>query len=479
MRLKPSLLFTLVLIFTNLHAAAQVSSYTFPATLPASNFYQVSSGAQPLFVYDNSVASFTSFDLNGPATITVKAHQDIKWVDIRPQNLHIKYTFEDSTIKIWLEKPCKISVELNGKLENPLFVFANAPRPASKSGSDKPNIIFSAGKEYNIDQQVLKSGDHVLLEGGAVVHGAFKAENSSDITIEGNGILDGSGNNDHKGKYWKGIDLRHCKHINIRDIVMSNGTSWELVNQNCDSVQISNVKILSHGDSDDGVDIVLSRNVVIDNCFIRTKDDCIAIKAFEKGDSTSIMENILVKNCTIWNGPWGNGFEIGFELVAPEVRNITVKDCDIIHIEKGTAMSIHNGDKSDVHDITFDNIRVEDARGKLFDFAIFLSKYSVDGPKTEAEVQARYLHGVWDNVLTIAPEAWAYHAAYRGQVHDVRISNIYLKEGIHPFSIINGFDKQHPVKNVSMRNINVYGKPLTSLDQLKLFSANAEGITIR
>ncbi|HAQ17645.1 MAG TPA: hypothetical protein DCR40_00225 [Prolixibacteraceae bacterium] len=80
-----------------------------------------------------------------------------------------------------------------------------------------------------------------------------------------------------------------------------------------------------------------------------------------------------------WNSIWGNAVEIGFELNSDEVKNIRFGNMDIIHVEDGATISIHNAGQAHVSGVTFENIRVEDSRQKLFDLAIFSSQYSPDG----------------------------------------------------------------------------------------------------
>jgi polygalacturonase len=72
---------------------------------------------------------------------------------------------------------------------------------------------------------------------------------------------------------------------------------------------------------------------LIDNCFIRTKDDCIAIKAgvnyFTDFESGGNVKNVTVQNSVFWNGTWGNGLEIGFETRAGTMENIVFRNLDM------------------------------------------------------------------------------------------------------------------------------------------------------
>jgi len=244
----------------------------------------------------------------------------VKWVDVRPHSSAIEPTWgSDGTIELRISKPCKLSIELNGRITMPLYIFANPPETDKPLKTDKNVIFLDGGKVHNIDLLNITSNQMVYIEGGAVVRGAVRAVHARNIKIRGRGIMDGTSN-------------------------------------------------ISH-----------------DRCFIRTKDDCIAIKANFEYPPEEIVENIKVTDCVFWNALWGNALEIGFELRAQEVKNIEFSNCDVIHVEAGAVISIHNADQSVVHDVLFNNIRIEDARHKLFDMVILLSQYSVDGPGTDVE----------------------------------------------------------------------------------------------
>jgi hypothetical protein len=148
-----------------------------------------------------------------------------------------------------------------------------------------------------------------------------------------------------------------------------------------------------------------------------------------------------------WNALCGNAFEIGFELNLSELKNITFVDNDIIHVEAGATISIHNAGTASVSNIVFDNIRIEDSRQKLFDFAKFRSQYSEDGTRDTALKNQLYLHSVWDGVLIVPANKKAEHAKYRGNIKNVLLKNIQIIDGGLPFSIFYGYDDEHKVSD--------------------------------
>jgi hypothetical protein len=245
------------------------------------------------------------------------------------------------------------------------------------------------------------------------------------------------------------------------------------------NVHINNIKVVSDQPSDDGIDVVRSTNVLIENSFIRTKDDCVVIKAHMDYPKSEPVDGVLVQNCTLWNALWGNGLEIGFELNAAEIKNIVFRNIDIIHIEAGAAISIHNAGSGHVKNVTFENIRIEDARQKLFDFAIFRSEYSEDGTRDPEERRRLYLNGAWDGVLKVPASERSAHAPYRGNISDVVLKNISITDGLFPYSVFYGYDGEHNVKNITIDNLTVHGTKITKLPGARLYLEQAENVSFK
>ncbi|NJO68016.1 MAG: hypothetical protein HC830_00935 [Bacteroidetes bacterium] len=333
-------------------------------------------------MYDTPIASYAVFDFTGNATVEVNTMYDVRWVDIRPLKsaLMPEYTGNNS-FKFTMSKPENISLELNGRIrQQPLFIFSSAPEEVTPLKTDDV-IWFEGGKLYKDVKLELKDNQIVYIEGGAVVQGYIFAEGKKNIKILGRGILDGSFNKTTKGNKNRFIHFENCENIDISDVILHNGTTWQVALFHCNKAEIKGLRILSESASDDGLDIFRCTNVVVDGVFAHTKDDCIAIKSGGDYPADHPTDNILVKNCVFWNSIWGNAVEIGFELYSNEVKNIRFENIDIIHVEDGAAMSIHNAGQAHVHHVVFENIRVEDCRQKLFDVAIFFSQW---GPMESA-----------------------------------------------------------------------------------------------
>jgi polygalacturonase len=386
---------------------------------------------QKVFVYNTRPAAFASFSFSGKVDVQVIFGGQIFTHDIRPKSKNIAGTVYRNEVRFTLTNPANLSVEINKNLKRPLFIFAN---PVEKNVPHKnaPGVLFfEAGKIHDTGLVNVQSNQTVYIEGGAIVRGSFIAR-GKNIKIIGRGILDNS-------RYDRGearpIEIYESENVLLEGFIITESKHWTCGSYASKNVTYRNIKIVSDNDWDDGIDIVGSQKIVVDNCFIRTKDDCIAIKAgvgyFTKFNNSFDVDDVVVKNSVLWNGVWGNGIEIGFETRTDTIKNVTFINCDLIHVEgpEGT-FTIHNGDRAYVKNIRYENIRVEDSRGYLIDFKILDSRYTKDKKK--------------------------------GFVDQVYFKDIYVEGEVFPTSLIMGFNEEHKINNVTIDNFFIHNKKVLS-----------------
>ncbi|MBW3544657.1 MAG: hypothetical protein KY428_03500 [Bacteroidetes bacterium] len=474
------LVFLLLLLSTVL-AHAQVVSWKGPESMVSTRYYEVKVNGQSIPVYDTPIASYAVFDFTGQVKVEVNTMFDVRWVDIRPLISKVKPAYTGNhSFTFNLDKPQNLSLELNGRIrQQPLFIFSNAPETNKPSRKDKNVIWFEGGKVHPNVQLELKDNQTVYIEGGAVVQGFIFAEGKKNIRIMGRGILDGSFNRETAGNNNRFLSFRDSENISINDVILHNGTTWQIATYHCNGVNIKGVRIVSESGGDDGMDIFRCTNVVVDGVFAHTKDDCIAIKSGGKYPADHPTDNILVKNCIFWNSIWGNAVEIGFELYSNEVKNIRFENIDIIHVEDGAALSIHNAGQAHVHHVVFENIRIEDARQKLFDVAIFFSQWGPDGIRDEAFIKQNYMHGAWDGVQHIPEGKEDYHRQFRGKISNIVFKDIQVVDGALPFSVFHGFDADKNVTDVVIENLSWLGRKLTDLESAKIRTQHTKNLVVK
>ena len=461
-------------------AAQQLVTYPAPDSARRAADFSVSVNGKAVFVYDNAVSAMTNFSFEGSVLVEITSTHDLRWVDIRPKNAAIPVTITPTRITFRLIKPGQFSIERNGEHTRPLYVFASplekdVPRP------DAPNVrYFAPGKIYDVGTLTLKSNATIYIAGGAIVRGNIIATDARNISIRGRGMLDASQLD--KGRL---VRLWRCQKVDVEGITIVNSPGWTLVLLDCDDVTIRNHQQVCWRNGSDGIDLVGTSRVRIRDCFLRNNDDNIVVKSFSIDPNTYYSQpgkgrdvtDIVVERCVIWNMPWGNALEIGFELRCNTVNTITFRDCDLIHVDRGAALSIHNSDEATVENITYDNIRVEDAPHKLIDLAVFWSQYSTDRPTDSAERTRQYMQGAWDGVLRMPPGQEAAHAGSRGRIRNITFRNIAVTDGQFPYSILYGYDAGHRVENVRFEGLKSHGKPIRSAQAGHFSVENATGVS--
>ncbi len=473
----------ILIIFTvyfSIVNAEDFKTYNYSKEAPKSEIFKVFINGHESFVYQNPIGSIAIFELYGPVEVVIECSYPVKHAIARPLSAGVETTWNGSTIKMKLEKPCQLSIELNGLTADPLFIFAHDKISTPKLSNNLK--VFKAGKTHRPGIVWLKNNDHVFIEGGAVVKGLFIAENAQNVTIEGPGIIEASIADSLQfppGYNKRVISLLDCKDVTLKDFCISDGRNWEVVPDRSKNINIENIKIISNDGGDDGIDLVRSSYVSVKGCFIHTKDDCIAIKSHSPDSLLRGTHHVDISECIFWNTQWGNGFEIGFELRSERVHDIKLSDCDFIHVEKGAVLSIHNGDFAIVEDVVFENLRIEDARQKLLDFAIFWTWFSKDAP-SKNQFERRYMQGgVWDNIMLFDPGEKELHAPNRGHIRNIMVKDIHIVDGGLPFSIFSGFDDKHMVSGVMIEGLLLYDREIRSLDDAKIFTEFTEDIVIR
>lgn len=117
-----------------------------------------------------------------------------------------------------------------------------------------------------------------------------------------------------------------CKNILIQDITITNSPFWLLNPVLSENVSVKGVHFESLGPNSDGCNPESCRNVVIENCYFDTGDDCIAIKSGRNNDGRRVnipCENIVVRQCKMRAGH--GGIVIGSE-ISGGVRNVFAED---------------------------------------------------------------------------------------------------------------------------------------------------------
>ena len=447
--------------------------------------FSASVSGRGLELHEFEQGSFGLFELSSSVDVEIHTDFDIRWVDIRPKSRKILPIVgaDHTSLRFRVKEPGAVTVEFNDDLGHVVHLFAYAPqKDAPQPGT--PNVLYFGPGIHEAGLIDLHDGETLYLAPGAWVKANIRSIGTKDVVIRGRGILDGSDvEKERAGDRSPGshnmIYLEHTQNAKIEGITIFNSVNWTVFVRSSTGTRIDGVNILnpSNNYGNDGFDIVSSSDVVVENTFVRTNDDCVVVKNMDDVE----VSDVLVRHSIFWNMPTGgNGIETGFELRNHPVHDLRFEDIDLIHVQRGSAISIHNGDSAVVENITFDNIRVEDVRRKLIDIAIVYAQYGADRPKDEQENRRRIDRGgAWDGILTYTPEQKPAISDLRGHIRNITIKNVNVIEGSLPYSVIAGFDDEHAIDGVSIEGLQYRGRHIRNAGECKLVTQYARGVSVR
>ncbi len=244
-----------------------------------------------------------------------------------------------------------------------------------------------------------------------------------------------------------------CKNVLIEGVKIIDSPMWEVHPVLCENVTIRKLHIATHGPNNDGCDPESCRDVLIEDCFFDTGDDCIAIKSGRNNDGRRLnvpTENIIVRNCTMRDGH--GGITVGSE-ISGGVRNLFAHDCTLDSPDLWTALRVKNNASrgGKLENFYFKNIKVGQVSRAVVEIDFnyeegakgghipMVRNYVVDGLTCTTGNRAVDLQGL-DN----AP------------IYDVTMKNCTFGTVKSPSIIKN-------VKGVKLENVRVNGKLVSNL----------------
>jgi polygalacturonase len=160
------------------------------------------------------------------------------------------------------------------------------------------------------------------------------------------------------------VQFHSCKTILIEDVTITHSPFWLLNPVLSESVTIRGVTCDSLGPNSDGCDPESCKNVLIENCYFDTGDDCIAIKSGRNADGRRVnipSENIVIRNCKMRNGH--GGIVIGSE-ISGGARNIFAENCEMSShdLERGLRFKTNSVRGGTIENVYFRNIDIGDVQ---------------------------------------------------------------------------------------------------------------------
>ncbi|KQV64097.1 glycosyl hydrolase family 28 protein [Caulobacter sp. Root343] len=414
-------------------------------------------------------ASMVYFDFEGSVELEVlKNNGRFDQVLVAPLSSKVRPQRVGAVVRMTLTRPERFSLQFDDDRLHNLHIIAGKPPAPRPAGDDV--VYFEPGVHTpppGLDYFPVKSGQRVYLEGGAVLKGAFDLNGVTDVKISGRGLLWDPG---------RGIDLDKASNIEISDLILVNSDRKDAARvmniRNSQDVSVHDLTGFTSGKWSDGINISTSRRVKIQDCYLRVSDDAVVVYAVadcpicrQKAAQTGIPDpnppgdtaDIEVRNMRLWVdvahalyvGHFGDNAD------PRTIRNITFDNIDVANLDEDDpdwegVMAIYSGDGTLIRDVTFSDIRVDRIEeGKLINIV------AGNNPRYN-KAPGRGIDGV--------------------TLRDVTFTG----EGLPSASIIKGLSPQTAVKNVTIENLRIGGKPIKEpKDGDIAIGSDVVGLTIR
>lgn len=325
---------------------------------------------------------------------------------------------------------------------------------------------------------ILFSADKALYLKDGSVRPGISASKRHDVSISGEGIIDGNGawwrpvkrgkvsDTEWKeflkkggevtedGSLWYPYNLKNysniaadartqermrthlvrftdCQRISVTGVTIQNAPKFHLVPSNCEDVTIEGVTVRCpwNAQNGDGIDIMQSRRVVVRRCTVDVGDDGICLKG---GAGKAALKNgpckdILVEYNTVYHAH--GGFVIGSEF-SGGMEDITVRH----NIFSGTDTGLRFKSAPERGGTTR-NIRISDiVMNDIRDQAIVFETTYADRPAGDEDNQAATTQAFLPNFQDIVMEritCWGAATGIRakgtlGMIHDITVRDAVL-----------------------------------------------------
>jgi len=353
-------------------AATHVGIAPIPAEVRTDYFVVTIDGRATPVVHAASSYYLLNFDVDGPATVSVRAADAHYWdrgVEIQPMRYGIRPVRRGATITFRIPGPVKLSVARPGDHfadAEMLFLLGSLPdrEPGVGSrelgaGSGQPEAgsrelgARSDGVRYygpgvyreNIEA---RSGDHIYLAAGAVVFGSLNFWQVHDVRVSGRGMIIYDGLQDPLGDEgwehkpgWHCIVMDHANNVEIDGITcVTRSRTWQVQMRSSRGIGFYNVNVIGgeeHDANQDGLDWLGGGDTTVRNCFIRASDDDFAMEGNWDGYTDAEMRvpgedvtNITVEDSVV-STSISNTVRVGWPKKTFRSAHVTMRNLDVIH----------------------------------------------------------------------------------------------------------------------------------------------------
>jgi polygalacturonase len=239
-----------------------------------------------------------------------------------------------------------------------------------------------------------------------------------------------------------------CNNILIEGVTFRDSPMWFLNPVLCRNVTIRGISTIGHGPNNDGCDPESTKDVLIEDCYFNTGDDCIAIKAGRDADGRRVgvaSENIIIRNCKMLDGH--GGVVIGSEM-SGGTRNVFAEQCemDSPNLERALRIKSNSFRGGFVENVHFRNVKVGQVADAVFRINMYYSNNRGEHYPTVRNI-------TMENVTSEkSPRAFYFHGIEELPIQNVTVRNCVFNNVEHA-SVMSG------IENLKLSNVKINEQP--------------------
>lgn len=334
------------------------------------------------------------------------------------------------------------------------------------------------------------------------VRSAISAEQCTDISITGGGLIDGMGNywrpvkrSKQSDEEWKNyvkqggtvtkdgnfffpkapegmkydaleklrndlIRIYRCKNVLLQGVTFQNSPRFHVHPYYCENVIMDGIVVRSpwNAQNADGIDLTNCRQVLIVNTTVDTGDDGICMKGGQgaSGKKAGPVSDVLIKNCRVYHAH--GGFTIGSDC-SGGMKNIVVRNCTYNGTDVGLRFKSGMDRGGKTENVFCDSIYMSNIRGEAIIFENTYVNKDVKfmmGNGTDIDSTKIFLPDFTDvhisNVVCRGAETGILlRGIPQAFIHDITFKNVTISEARKPYS-------SEYAKGIVLDNVKVNGE---------------------
>ena len=173
------------------------------------------------------------------------------------------------------------------------------------------------------------------------------------------------------------VALRGCDRVSLTGCTFADSPAWCIHALQCKDLAVRGIRVRNPAwaENGDGIDIESSERVLVEDSVFDCGDDAVCLKSGRDGAGRARAvpcRQVVVRGCTVFAGH--GGFVVGSEM-SGGVENVSVSDCSLLGTETGLRFKSRRGRGGVVRNIHVRDIRMADIQREAVIIDLYYSDW--------------------------------------------------------------------------------------------------------